>query len=253
MDELRDTSMASLQRIETHEYGGTDAQTRRIMLCLFACGRRRIPESAIARTRKGRGAVGTYWHMQESKPGKGQGTRQLSGLKRRRRAAPEKWLESAGALTPPRERAFPAPSHSADPYAPPPDDDERSELEAVVSHKVHRSGRATWIKLQCRRVSGKRRWETWEWEVEVQRTDNAAVLTYWYHVPRPQVTSRYFQIVGHVGEGERLCFKVQWVGFTACRDVKEGLVDVTLEPAIKVKNEYYDEYCRYASVHKLEI
>ncbi|KAK4064207.1 hypothetical protein Purlil1_14114 [Purpureocillium lilacinum] len=79
VDELRDTSMASLQRIETHEYGGTDAQTRRIMLCLFACGRRRIPESAIARTRKGRGAVGTYWHMQESKPGKGQGTRQLSG------------------------------------------------------------------------------------------------------------------------------------------------------------------------------
>ncbi|KAK4075217.1 hypothetical protein Purlil1_12728 [Purpureocillium lilacinum] len=252
VDELRDTSMASLQRIETHEYEGSDAQARRTMLWLFACGRRKISEFHIAKTREGQAALGTYWHMQESKLSKGQGTRQLSGLKRQRRAAPEKWLESAGAMTPPRERAFPAPSHPADPYATPPDD-ERGELEAVVSHKVHRSGRATWIKLECRRVSGKKRWETWEWEVEVQRTDNAAVLTYWYHVRRPQVTSRYFQIVGHVGEGERLCFKVQWVGYTACRDVKGGLVDVTLEPAIKVKNEYYDEYCRYASVHKLEI
>ncbi|KAJ6436707.1 general transcriptional corepressor TUP1 [Purpureocillium lavendulum] len=152
------------------------------------------------------------------------------------------------------DRAVPTPPHPADPYDPPPDD-ERGELEAILDHKVHKSGRATWIKLQCLRASGKKRWESWEWEVEVQRTDNAAVLTYWYHVrrPRPQVTSRYFQIVGHVGEGAGLCFKVQWVGYTACRDITSGLVDVTLEPAKKVKDENGEECSRYANIHNLDI
>lgn len=226
-----------LQRIEGHELGMEESsQPTHVLLCLFQDGQRRKKlASAVVKSEEGYAAFQIYRQSRGLLHGGGwpEARRSPAGTPSIRLPA----RKSVGTYT------IIHPADSRDEVA-------RRKLQSIVDHEIRRCGNATQIEFLCTWLSGERFWVS---EPELQRTYNAAVLTYWAYHQRPGVTTRYIRILAHTGEGDALQFEVQWLGYTACRNIKTGLMDATWEPAQKVKYEFREEYDEYVNEQKLDV
>lgn len=224
-----------LQRIEGHELGMEgSSQPTHALLCLFQDGQRRKKlASAVVKSEEGYAAFQIYRQL-----------RLLAGNGWPEHRPPPAGLpsirESAKKRVGDYEVVHPVDSR---------DEEARRKLESIHKYQVRMYGNATQIEFLCTWLSGERFWVS---EPELQRTYNAAVLTYWACHRRPVVTTRYIRILAHTGEGDALQFEVQWLGYTACRNIKTGLMDATWEPAKKVMREFREEYDEYVNEHKLD-
>lgn len=129
------------------------------------------------------------------------------------------------------------PQTNADPMTP--GAGERGDLQTIVGHRleVDDDDGNSEFQLSCQWALGP---ESWEYEEDIQRVYNAAVLTYWSSEPEARegkVPDRYLRFLSRDRLNGKL--EVQWLGRSACSS------DTTWVQACEAEKYWQSGYQEY--------